>query len=120
MQEAADESLHFVGKNQFAGEKYHVRKFPRDLQTHPPQLGYDVGRETGAQLRMEPQIVGELAILIQIFAHPILEFPHFFGSLQKRGIYFADPDEHDIAELVSEQLSNRDQSRQPEAVIATD
>src|SRR5260370_29655782 len=69
---------------------------------------------------MKSQISSELAILIQILNHPVLEFFYFFGSFQQGGIDFPDSDENHIAKLALEQLSNRDQSRETEAIVATD
>ena len=92
----------------------------RDLEAQPAQLDYHVRRESGAQLRMEAQVAGELAVLIQIFDHPILEFFHFLGSLQQRRIDFPDSDEYYIAKLIFEQLSNLNQSRETQTIIATD
>ena len=69
---------------------------------------------------MKSEVGGELAIFIQIFGHPRLELVHFFGTLQQRGIHFADSDEDHVAELAREQLCDRDQRRQPETVVAAD
>ena len=57
---------------------------------------------------MHPKVLRELAILIEVFRHPLLELVHFFRTLQQGSIHFTDSDEDHVAELVLEQLRDRD------------
>jgi len=50
----------------------------------------------------------------------MLEFEHFLGAFQKRGIDFADADKNHVTELALEQLRDRDQSREAESVEPAD
>src|SRR5271166_6188474 len=69
---------------------------------------------------MKAKVGGELAIFVQVFAQPLLELMHFFGTLEERRIYLTNSDEDYVAEFVLEQLGHREQRRQAEAVVAAD
>src|SRR5580704_9274532 len=69
---------------------------------------------------MIPKVSGELAVLIQVVGHPLLELVHFFGTFEQRRIDFADSDEDHVAELAREQLMDLQQGTEPQTIKAAD